>query len=169
MTRLEELEKIILESDNIPEDVILERQYILNDLIGEIDLSEVEELFIESTRKCREKAKKIYECLSEDIKNSKNWCITGKFKIYTETELLSKLFSSSNPYYKKEDFEVFLCSKDDVNEVLYNPDEFKITLMPWNIQVCNELYIFVCLHKFPALDLLGIEKIYTEVIFEYYD
>lgn len=166
MNRLEDLEKIILESDNIPEEVILERQYLLNDSTKEVDFSSIENLFIKSIRRCKEKAKKIYECLPNNIED---WYITGKLNILPETELLSKLFSRSNPFYKEEKFEIFLCSKNDAKEILYNQKESKITLMPWKVQVLNELYIFTCLHKFPAQDLLGIKEIHTEVVLECYE
>ena len=84
MNRLEELEKIILESDNIPEEVILERQHLLNDLTKEIDFSGIENLFIKSIGRCKEKAKKLYECLPNNIEDLYK---SGKLNKLPETEL----------------------------------------------------------------------------------
>ena len=170
MTRLEELEKIINTSTNIPEEVIEERRELIDDLTPTVDFSDVEELFITATRNCRRKAKKIYESLSKDLIESEKWCIKGYLKAYTEdeSEILENVFSGLNPFYRGEQFEVFSFKKDDVDEVLYHPEEFKITLMPWNIQIWNELYLFICLCKFPAQDIMKITKIYTEVVFNYY-
>lgn len=80
-------------------------------------------------------------------------------KAYTEneSEILENVFSGLNPFYQGEQF-----------EVLYHPEEFKITLMPWNIQIWNELFLFICLCKLPAQDIMKITKIYTEVVFDYY-
>ena len=164
-------DKIILNSNDISENIIEKRRYALNEITKEVDFSKVENLFIDATRKCREKAKKIYESLPEEIKNSEDWIITGYLKAYPDEgdPVLNKVFSSSNPFYKGEKFRVFcIYNKDTAQETLYNPEEFKITLMPWNVQVWNELYLFVCLCKFPAQDIMKIIEVYSEVVLEYY-
>lgn len=162
-------DKIILESDDISEDIIESRRIILNENTKEVDFSKVEELFILATRECREKAKKLFEVLPKDIRESENWYITGYLKIYPEKEnpVLEKVFSSSNPFYRGEKFRIFCIDKNTAKETLYNPDEFKITLMPWNIQVWNELYLFACICKFPAQDIMKITEIDSEITLTY--
>lgn len=73
MFDLKEYEKIILKSYNIPFDVVIDRQYILDEQIASTittkDLTKVENLFVMAELECREKIKNIYNHLLDNIKN----------------------------------------------------------------------------------------------------
>lgn len=176
MFDLKEYEEIVLKSYNIPFDVVIDRQYRLDEQIASTittrDLAKVENLFIMAELECREKVKKIYNKLLDDIKPLNNWKIIGKFIFIldeNEKEVIKILFSKLNPCFKDGYYKPYIISKDNIKKILepYNKTYLPLKRPLEGLMVQEDISFLHRFCDFPLSDIMRIKKIYTKVTLEY--